>query len=55
MIEKMHKARSTTQNNRQWPSYKGFGVTDKWTITYIDQRLHRDKIEKLRLKISKIF
>lgn len=55
MNEKMYKARSPRSDDNRWPTYKGFGVTAKWTLTYIDQRLRRDKIEKLRLKNSKIF
>ena len=50
MNEKMYKARSPEGDDNHWPTYKGFGVTTKWTLAYIDQRLRMQKLAKLMLK-----
>lgn len=50
MNEKMYRARSPRQEGRQWPQFKGYGVTTKWTPAYIDHRIRMQKIEKLKSK-----
>lgn len=52
MNEKMYRARSPRQEGRHLQSFKGYGVTAKWTPVYIDHRIRGKKLEKLKLKLK---